>query len=237
MRLPIEVTGRHIRRGTPQDAYNCPLALALHEQYGGKWVVGGTYATRGLRRWKLDKDARRIPGKFDAHQHVKPQTVTMTGADLHLPRGGSVLDATGGLTSADTLGEFAVAATALLAILAWRLTVLLFRLTVLLVRGVAALVRYGLAVRADLLAEAAAERARQAAEPAATPVPVTVPEPVAVPDATPAVPAPQVSVPESAQPVADATPEPVSTPVPAGVIPAMSTYVTDPDLDPVEATR
>jgi hypothetical protein len=216
----ISVTRRHIRTGVAQDASACALAVALTEQYGGRWVVGPKYAERGLRRWRLDADARKIPQKFDARQHIKPQTVTMTGPalgrprglKLRLPRGGHLLDATGRLTSAGTIGELAEAAIVLLAMLTWRLTVVLFRLTLLLFRGVAALVRFGLAVRADLLAEAAAERAaRPAAETAVEPVTETAVAPAA-------------ELELESEPVAEVAP----TPVPAGAIPASATYVLDP---------
>lgn len=82
MKVPVTVTRDHIRRGVPKDAFACALALALTDQYGGKWIVGGAIAERGLQRWRLDEPAQQIPQRFDAGQHIREQVVMMTGPAL-----------------------------------------------------------------------------------------------------------------------------------------------------------
>lgn len=80
MEMLVRVKQKHIKLGQAENAYHCPIALALREKTGLNWGI--SYQTgascfdtdRRFQQVSLSRSVRRFMISFDNHQLVKPFT-------------------------------------------------------------------------------------------------------------------------------------------------------------------
>ena len=77
--ITVQVKAKHIRYGLTNNSYNCPIALALHEQFdGGDPLVSirvhSDVVNVGYSDYKLPRSAKRFIKRFDqlGKKAVKP---------------------------------------------------------------------------------------------------------------------------------------------------------------------
>lgn len=69
--MKVKVLRKHIRAGCPQSAVDCPIALALIDDYGEAEVNEDNVKIRGFC-FKLPRKARIFVERFDAEKDVDP---------------------------------------------------------------------------------------------------------------------------------------------------------------------
>lgn len=73
--LRIDVTAEHIRLGEAGDGEECPIALALCEETGKRWLVCAVHAELAERPYaacRLPRRVQRFVQQFDADKPVRP---------------------------------------------------------------------------------------------------------------------------------------------------------------------
>ena len=73
----VEITQKHINKAVKGHCSQCPIALALAEQFGEKAFVGSVSASVADKNFLLKDDARRFVMNFDGGVKVTPCTVEL----------------------------------------------------------------------------------------------------------------------------------------------------------------
>lgn len=78
----LRITAAHIEQGTPGDPENCPIILAVKEQFGLDLHLGGSapyvqLKNGGREELKLGQDVAEWVGRFDRGERVEPRAWTV----------------------------------------------------------------------------------------------------------------------------------------------------------------
>lgn len=78
--MKIRVTQKHIRRGVAGESQACPIALALHEATGHRFIVDSSELMDDVWsvRFRAPASVSRFVERFDQEDAVKPFTFNLT---------------------------------------------------------------------------------------------------------------------------------------------------------------